>query len=82
MYVCLRTQGREFNIRVGIVELTYEQWQAEWVDVAKAFQDGRMTQETRDRCLEESEAFNQPLSLVAAIRAKGFELPVTMARRN
>jgi len=73
MFVVLKTQGKDFTIRVGVVDLNYEQWAAAWKAVATAALEKRI--EEVDRIVEESEAFRDKVRLMMAIQAKGIRVP-------
>lgn len=73
MFVVLKTQGKEFTIRVGLVESTYEAWVDEWQAVVAAALEHRI--EEADRIVEESEAFRRKVDFLLAIRAKGIRIP-------
>jgi hypothetical protein len=74
MFVVLRTQGKSFAIRVGVVELTYAAWVDAWKAVATAALEKRI--EEIDRIVEESEAFQVKVRMMMAIQAKGIRVPV------
>ena len=74
MFVVLKTQKKEFNISVGIVDLPYEAWAASWKAVAEAARDKHI--EEADRIVEESEAFQHKVQLLLAIQNKGIRVPV------
>ena len=77
MFVVLRTQGKEFTIRVGIAEMPYEAWVEAWEAVVAAALEKRI--EEADRIVEESEAFQHKVQLLLAIQNKGIRVP-TMNR--
>lgn len=78
MFVVLKTQGKDFTIRVGLVETTYESWVGAWGAVATAALEHRI--EEIDRIVEESEACRYKVQLMMAIQDKGIRVPV-MNRR-
>jgi hypothetical protein len=73
MFAMLKAQGKEFNFRLGIVKLSWEEWQREWVKLSEYFTD-EMPQSLRDRIFNESEAYSQRVPLLAAIVKKGFRV--------
>jgi hypothetical protein len=73
MFVVLKTQKKEFTIRVGVVDLPQEEWTIAWRAVAEAALERRI--EEVDRIVEESEAFQRKAGLVMAIQAKGIRVP-------
>jgi hypothetical protein len=75
MFVILKTQGNDFSIRVGIVDMSYEAWKGAWEAVATAASEKRV--EEADRIVTESEAFRLKVPLMMAIQAKGIRVPVT-----
>lgn len=74
MFVVLKTQGKDFTIRVGVVDTTYDVWVSTWKTVATAALEKRV--EEIDRIVEESEAFRSKVQLMVAIQAKGILVPV------
>jgi|HubBroStandDraft_2_1064218.scaffolds.fasta_scaffold01263_8 hypothetical protein len=78
MFVVLMTQGKQFSIRVGVVDVPYETWKTSWEAVATAASEKQI--EEVDRMLYESEAFREKVGLMVAIQAKGIRIPV--AQRN
>jgi hypothetical protein len=73
MFVVLQTQGKEFSIRVGVVDTTYEAWRSAWGAVATAAAEKQI--EAADRIVTESEAFRLKIPLMLAIQAKGIRVP-------
>jgi hypothetical protein len=73
MFVVLKTQGKTFSIRVGIVDVPYAEWLRVWKDVATAALDRRI--EEIDRIVEESEAFRNKVRLIITIQSKGIRVP-------
>ena len=73
MFVVLKTQGKSFSIRVGVVDLPYAAWVDAWKAVAQAGLDKRI--EEADRVVEESEAFQNKVRMMMAIQAKGIRVP-------
>ncbi len=70
----LKTQGKEFTITVAQVPtLTYEEAIAEW----RTFAEAALTapEEELDACWRESFFYGNLLSLVGALRQRGFEVP-------
>ena len=78
MFVVLKTQGKEFTIRVGVVDLPHDVWVDAWKAVATAALEGRV--EEADRIVQESQARRHVVQLMVAIEAKGIRIPV--AQRN
>jgi hypothetical protein len=74
MFVVLMTQGKQFSIRVGVVDMPYEAWKVAWEAVATAARDRNV--EEVDRIVHESEAFRLKVPLMMAIQAKGIRVPV------
>jgi hypothetical protein len=74
MFVVLRTQGKDFTIRVGVVDLPYAEWAESWKKVATAAAEQRI--EEADRIVEESEAFQDKVRLMMAIQRKCIRVPV------
>lgn len=74
MFVVLKTQGKSFSIRVGIVDLPYAEWAAAWKAVATAVLERRVAEV--DRIVNESEAFRDKVRLMMAIQDKGIRVPV------
>jgi hypothetical protein len=74
MFVVLQTQGKEFSIRVGVVDTSYEAWRSAWGAVATAARDRRV--EEVDRIVNESEASIHKVRLMMAIQEKGIRVPV------
>lgn len=74
MFVVLKTQGKIFSIRVGVVDLPYVEWMLTWQAVAAAALERRIEQV--DRMVEESEAARLEVRLMMAIQAKGILVPV------
>lgn len=74
MFVVLRTQGKEFSIRVGVVDMAHDAWRESWTAVATAAAEGRV--EDADRMVAESEARACLVQLMVAIQAKGIRIPV------
>lgn len=75
MFVVLRTQGKDFTLRTGVVPTSYDEWCKSWQAVMQALLAGEIAQEERNRMLEESEAYQRWRDLARAIRAKGIRLP-------
>ena len=78
MYVVLKTQKKEFNVRVGVVDMPHEEWVRSWTAVAEAARDKRI--EEVDRIVEGSEAFQDKIHLIRAIQSKGIRIPVAHRR--
>lgn len=76
MFVVLRTQKKEFTIRVGVVELPYDEWTVAWKAVVEAIVERRIEEADVDRIVEESEAFRHKVQLMMAIQARGIRVPV------
>jgi hypothetical protein len=74
MFVVLMTQGKQFSIRVGVVDVPYEAWKSAWEAVATAARDRHV--EEVDRIVNESEASIHKVRLMMAIQAKGIRVPV------
>ena len=74
MFVVLKTQGKTFSIRVGVVDMAYAAWADAWKAVATAALEKRIAE--YDRVVEESEAFQSKVRLMMAIQAKGIRVPV------
>jgi hypothetical protein len=75
MFVVLQTQGKEFSVRVGVVDGPNEAWAVTWKRVATAFRDGKVSAKDRSRVLVESEAYQEWRGLVAALRHKTIHVP-------
>jgi hypothetical protein len=75
MFVVLKTKGKDFTIRVGVVDSTYEAWADAWKAVATAALEKRIPE--ADRIVEESEAFRYKVQLMMAIQNKGIVVPLT-----
>ena len=75
MFVCLKTQGREFFIRVGVVDLPYRDWAHTWQAVAMAVRSGTLPKADAERMVSECDAFLQTKSMVRAMLAKGITVP-------
>ena len=73
MFVVLKTQKKEFTIRVGIVELPYDEWTVAWKAVAEAALERRI--EAIEQIVEECEAFQLKVPLMVAIEKKGIRVP-------
>jgi hypothetical protein len=74
MFVVLKTQGKDFSIRVGVVDLPYEVWIEEWTAVATAAAEKRIV--GVDRIVDESLARSEMVGLLLAIHGKGIRVPV------
>ena len=74
MFVVLMTQSKQFSIRVGVVDVSYETWKSSWEAVATAASEKRI--EEVDRIVNESEAFREKVRLMVALQAKGIRVPV------
>ncbi len=44
----VKHDGKEWGIRAGALDMTYEKWQVEWKKVADAMANGEMDQESID----------------------------------
>ena len=73
MFVVLKTQGKSFAIRVGVVDLPYDAWVSAWQAVATAASERRIA--GVDRIVDESEARRNMLPLMVTIQAKGIRVP-------
>jgi hypothetical protein len=74
-FAALRTQGKEFLLEIGPLEMSYEQFHEEYLRVASRESIGQILEEDLNRIYTESEAFQRRVDLVTAILLKGFVLP-------
>lgn len=77
MFVVLKVKGKDFTIRVGVVDLPYEAWAKRWTEVATAARDRTIPPEELDRIVDESYARRIMVQLMMAIQDKGIHVPVT-----
>lgn len=75
MFVVLKVKGKDFTIRVGVVDLSYEDWAARWRAVAVAASERDIPD--IERIVGESEARRTMVRLMIAIQDKGIRVPVT-----
>lgn len=77
MLVVLKTQGKEFRVTVGIIEMSYNTWQAAWKSLCTDVIERRVNQRELDLIWQNCRAFKDKLSFVMAIGAKGIVIPTT-----
>lgn len=75
MLVMLRTQGKEFGVAVGSLDMTKEQWMEAWKDVALAVGDGRIQEDVLDQIWLSCRPYAEKVSFVLAIGQKGILIP-------
>lgn len=75
MFVVLQTQGKEFLMRVGVIDTSYDAWREQWRTVMQALLDNAIPEKDYGRLLSESEAYRKTDNLCAAIRGKGIRIP-------
>ena len=79
MFVVLKTQGKEFSIRVGVVDASYEQWSKTWQTVATAVTERAIPPDLLDRIVNESFARRSIVRMMLALQKNGIRVPCCSA---
>ena len=77
MLVVLKTQGKEFRVTVGIVNMSYKTWEAAWKSLCTAVMERHVNERDLDIIWQNCLAFKDKLSFIMAIGAKGIVIPLS-----
>ncbi len=72
--------GREFGIRAGEIDATYETWKTEWSKVTSAMLDGTLTPESLDKVWQKFDFMK--VRLVEDLLRGGVQIPVLAKRTH
>ena len=77
MLASLQTQGKEFDIRCGILDArSPEAHLKRWTEVITAYNNRQIPDEDCNRLLVECDAYRMTDEMLGAMRAKGIRVPV------
>lgn len=75
MLVILKTQGKEFSVNVGIINMSQSKWEKAWTEVCTAVVDNRVNEEDLGVIWESCMAFRDKVGFVVALEVKGINIP-------
>lgn len=81
-FVQLLTQGKEFLVDVGPVDMDPMYFEQAYRAVVRAIQAGEIEQDDLDRIWQESAAYRRKTAFVFAIAAKGIMIPNSNSNAN
>lgn len=79
LFVVLRSQGKEFNISCGSLEVPEDQFKELWCQAARRF--NAAPREDAQAMLDRTEVFSRVPELVAALVSKGFKVGAAARRQ-